>query len=81
MFIGPPPKAGLDLVIHSRSFVRSSVRPSVRTLFFSLVSMESLEHLECHKASKSIKEIKFESTGVKRVSQDFKGVYLQIPQI
>ena len=46
-------------------FVCSSVLPSP---FFPLVSMESLVHLECHKASKSVKGIKLESMGVKRVS-------------
>ena len=43
-----------------------SVLPSP---FFPLVSTGSLVHAECHKASKSIKEIKLESMGVKRVSQ------------
>ena len=35
-------------------FVRSSVRSS---LFFLLVSLEAVVHLECHKALKGIKEV------------------------
>ena len=55
------------------NFVSSSVRSFVRpSLFFSLVSLKSVEHLECHKASKSVK---WESLCVSTVFQGcFKGV-------
>ena len=47
----------------------SSVRPFVRPLFFSLVSLKSVEHLECHKASKSAKGTQWESMCISRVFQ------------
>ena len=53
----------------------SLVRPFVRNLFFSLVFLKSVEHLECHKASKSVKGSQWESMCVSRVFQGcFKGV-------
>ena len=47
-------------------FVRSFVRP----LFFSLVSLKSVAHLECYKASKSVKGIHWESICISRVFQE-----------
>ena len=49
--------------------VRPSVRPSVCPLFFSLVSLKSVAHLECYKASKSVKDIHWDSISVSRVFQ------------
>ena len=43
--------------------------------FFFLVSLKSVEHLECHKASKSVKGTQWESMSVSRVfERSFKGV-------
>ena len=57
-------------------FVRPSVRSFVRpSLFFSLVSLKSVEHLECQKASKIVKGTQWESMCVSRVFQGYmKGV-------
>ena len=54
----------------------SSVRVSVCvSLFFLLVSLESVVDLQCHKQSKSVKGIQWESMCVSRVLQgSFKGV-------
>ena len=61
----------LSLSLSVRSFVRSFFRP----LFFSLVSLKSVVHLESHKASKSVKGTQWESLCVSRVFQgSFKGV-------
>ena len=57
------------------SSVRSSVRPFVcLSPFFSLVSLKSVAHLECYKASKSVKGIHCEPMCVSSV-QVFKGCF------
>ena len=62
----------------------SSVFPCFRSsLFFLLVSFESIGHLECHKVSKCVKGPQWQSRGVSRVflgwfnvvSKEFKIVY------
>ena len=50
-FLAATSSSRSDVVTKS---VRSSVRSFVRTLFFSLVSLKSVVHLECHKASKRV---------------------------
>ena len=54
--------------------VRPTVRSFVRPLFFSLVSLKSVAHLECYKASKSVKGIHCEPMCVSSV-QVFKGCF------
>ena len=46
-----------------------SLSSFVCPLFFSLVSLKSVEHLECHEASKSVKGTQLESMCVSRVFQ------------
>ena len=55
-------------------FVRSFVRP----LFFSLVSWKSVAHLECYKASKSVKGIHCESMCVLTV---FQGCFREVLRV
>ena len=56
-------------------FVRLAVCAFVRPPFFSLVSLKSVVHLECHRASKSVKGTQWESLCVSRVFQgSFKGI-------
>ena len=68
MFLAATSSSRSDVVTQ---FVFSCFRP----LFFLLVSLESVVVLECHKQSKSVKGIQWESMCVSRVLQgSFKGV-------
>ena len=68
MFLAATSSSRSDVVTQ---FVFSCFRP----LFFLLVSLESVVDLECHKQSKSVKGIQWESMCVSRVLQgSFKGV-------
>ena len=61
--------------------VTNSIRPSVRLcvcvlgrpFFFLLVSLKSVEHLECNEASKSFKGIQWKLMCVSRVLRVFQG--------
>ena len=58
------------MTVSLSSYVRPSVRPSVRlsvTFFLSSVSLKSVAHLECYKASKSVKGIHCEPMSVSSV--------------
>ena len=64
----------------SRSdIVTQFFRPFVRPLFTSLVSLKSVEYLECHKASESVKGTQWQSICVSRafmgVSRKFQGSF------
>ena len=81
IFLAATSSSRSDVVTKSvRPFIRLSIHSSVRSYpFFSLVSLKSVVHLECHKASKSIKGTQLESLCVSRVFQSvfqgsFKGV-------
>ena len=52
----------------------------VRPLFFSLVSLKSVAHLECYKASKSVKGIHCEPMCVSSV-QVFKGCFKEVSRV